>query len=42
MRRILTDRQEARYGDFKAFVALNVEPFAKQWDQEQRIPDSVI
>jgi len=38
----LTDRQEARYRDFKAFVALNVEPFAGQWDREQRIPDSVI
>jgi alkylation response protein AidB-like acyl-CoA dehydrogenase len=42
MEHALTDQQKARREDFKAFVTLNVEPFAKQWDREQRIPDSVI
>src|SRR5258706_5543022 len=42
MRHLLTDEQERRHKDFKAFVALNVEPFAGQWDREQRIPDAVI
>jgi alkylation response protein AidB-like acyl-CoA dehydrogenase len=42
MRHLLTDQQEARQKEFKAFVALNVEPFAEQWDREQRIPDSAI
>jgi len=42
MRHVLTDPQKARHEDFKAFVALNVEPFARQWDREQRIPDPVI
>ena len=42
MRHLLTDQQEVRHKDFKAFVTLNVEPFAEQWDREQRIPDSVI
>lgn len=39
---LLTDQQEVRHKDFKEFVTLNVEPFAERWDQEQRIPDSVI
>jgi alkylation response protein AidB-like acyl-CoA dehydrogenase len=38
----LTDRQEARHGEFKAFTASNVEPFAGEWDREQRLPDSAI
>jgi alkylation response protein AidB-like acyl-CoA dehydrogenase len=42
MRHLLTDQQEVRHKDFKAFVTLNVEPFAERWDREQRIPDSVI
>jgi alkylation response protein AidB-like acyl-CoA dehydrogenase len=42
MRHLLTDEQERRHKDFKAFVTLNVEPFAGQWDREQRIPDVVI
>ena len=41
-RHLLTDAQGARHGEFKTFVALNVEPFAEQWDREQSIPDSVI
>jgi alkylation response protein AidB-like acyl-CoA dehydrogenase len=39
---LLTERQEARHGEFKEFAASNVEPFAGQWDREQRLPDSVI
>ncbi len=42
MRGVSADQSEARHKDFKAFVALNVEPFAERWDREQRIPDSVI
>jgi alkylation response protein AidB-like acyl-CoA dehydrogenase len=42
MRHLLTDPQEARQKEFKEFVSLNVEPFADQWDREQRVPDSVI
>ena len=41
-RHLLTDAQGARHGEFKTFVALNVEPFAEQWDREQSIPDYVI
>jgi glutaryl-CoA dehydrogenase (non-decarboxylating) len=39
---LLTDQQAIRHKEFKAFVSLNVEPFAERWDREQRIPDSVI
>jgi len=42
MQHLLTDQQKARHAEFKKFVALNVEPFAEQWDREQGIPDSVI
>jgi alkylation response protein AidB-like acyl-CoA dehydrogenase len=42
MRHLLTDVQKARHEDFKRFVALNVEPFAEQWDRDQKIPDSAI
>lgn len=42
MRHLLTDEQEVRHKDFKEFVILNVEPFAEQWDRDERIPDSVI
>jgi alkylation response protein AidB-like acyl-CoA dehydrogenase len=42
MQHLLTDQQEARYLEFKDFVALNVEPFAEAWDREQGIPDLVI
>ena len=38
----LTDGQEARHRDFAEFAASNVEPFAEQWDREQRLPDSVV
>jgi len=42
MRHLLTDQQMARHTEFKDFVALNVEPFAEAWDQEQKIPDHVV
>ena len=42
MRHLLTEQQEVRHKDFKAFVSLNVEPFAEQWDREQLIPNSTL
>lgn len=42
MQQLLTDSQKGKREEFKAFVTLNVDPFAEQWDRDQRIPDSVI
>jgi glutaryl-CoA dehydrogenase (non-decarboxylating) len=42
MQHLLTDQQKAKHTEFKNFVALNVQPFAEQWDRAQRIPDCVI
>ena len=42
MQQLLTHSQKGKHEEFKTFVTLNVEPFAEQWDREQRIPDSVI
>jgi alkylation response protein AidB-like acyl-CoA dehydrogenase len=42
MRQLLTDSQKGKHEEFKTFVKLNVEPFAEQWDRDQRIPSSVI
>src|ERR1700687_3349175 len=42
MQYLLTQQQKVRHGDFKAFVNQNVEPFAEQWDRQQKIPESVI
>jgi alkylation response protein AidB-like acyl-CoA dehydrogenase len=42
MQQLLTDAQKRRQEEFKAFVRLEVEPFAEQWDREQRLPDSVL
>jgi alkylation response protein AidB-like acyl-CoA dehydrogenase len=39
---LLTDSQKARYQEFKEFVASNVEPFAEQWDRDQKHPPSII
>jgi glutaryl-CoA dehydrogenase (non-decarboxylating) len=41
MQQLLTDTQ-ARHEEFQTFVARHVEPFAWEWDRDQRIPDSVI
>jgi glutaryl-CoA dehydrogenase (non-decarboxylating) len=38
----LTDEQQGRYNEFKAFVAGSVEPYAQQWDKDQMIPDSAL
>ena len=42
MQHLLTDEQKAKHAEFKNLVSLNVEPFANEWDREQRIPDSAI
>jgi alkylation response protein AidB-like acyl-CoA dehydrogenase len=42
MQYLSTEEQKARHGNFKAFVKENVEPFAEEWDREQKIPESVI
>jgi alkylation response protein AidB-like acyl-CoA dehydrogenase len=42
MQYLLTDQQRAKQETFKAFVEENVEPFAEEWDREQKIPESVI
>jgi len=39
---LLTGAQKGRHEEFKSFVRLDVEPFAEQWDREQRLPESVI
>ena len=38
----LTDSQRARQEEFSAFAALEVAPFAADWDREQQIPRRVI
>src|SRR3979490_1884943 len=42
MQHLLTEEQKAKHTEFKNFVSLNVEPFANEWDREERIPDPVI
>jgi len=42
MQQLLTDAQKSKHEEFRTFVRLNVEPFAEQWDRDQRIPDSVM
>ena len=39
---LLTDQQKSRFESFNEFVAASVEPFAGDWDREQRIPPSVV
>jgi len=36
MQQLLTDSQRGKHEEFKTFVRLNVEPFAEQWDRDQR------
>src|SRR6267143_6877500 len=38
----LPDAHKARYEEFKTFVARHVEPFAEQWDREQRLPEAIL
>ena len=42
MRRWLTEAQQARYAEFKRFVAENVEPFAEDWERSQQLPSELI
>jgi len=42
MQRLLTEQQRARQRDFQAFVSENVEPFAEEWDREQKAPETAI
>src|SRR5687767_12197495 len=42
MQQLLTDAQKGRQEEFKSFVRLEVQPFAEQWDREQRLPNSVL
>jgi glutaryl-CoA dehydrogenase (non-decarboxylating) len=42
MQRLLTEQQKARQRDFQAFVSENVEPFAEQWDREQKVPECAV
>jgi len=42
MQQLLIEEQRARHEEFKTFVRTEVEPFAQQWDQEQKLPDSIL
>jgi len=42
MEQALADVHKARHEEFKTFVAHNVEPFAEQWDREQKFPEPVV
>src|SRR5690349_20787320 len=42
MQQVMSDLHKRRHEEFKAFVATNVDPFAEQWDREQRLPDSIL
>jgi len=42
MRGWLTEAQQARYAEFKRFVAENVEPFAEEWERSQQLPAEVL
>jgi alkylation response protein AidB-like acyl-CoA dehydrogenase len=42
VRHLLSKEQQARYAEFKQFVAAHVEPFADDWEREQALPGEVI
>ena len=42
MQFLLTEEQKASHENFKAFVRGNVEPFAEEWDREEKVPHSAI
>ncbi|MFY9908191.1 MAG: acyl-CoA dehydrogenase family protein [Candidatus Sulfotelmatobacter sp.] len=42
MQFLLTEEQKTSHENFKAFVRGNVEPFAEEWDREEKIPHSAI
>jgi len=42
VRRWLTEAQQARYSEFQRFVALNLEPFAEEWERSQTLPAEML
>ncbi|GIN99872.1 acyl-CoA dehydrogenase family protein [Brevibacillus laterosporus] len=42
MNNLLTAKQKAHYDQFLAFAEEHVEPYANQWDREERIPRDII
>src|SRR5689334_5449269 len=42
MRQLLTEERGARHEEFKVFVRAEVEPFAREWDREQKLPASIL
>lgn len=42
MHNLLTAKQKAHYDQFLAFAEEQVEPYANQWDREERIPREII
>jgi glutaryl-CoA dehydrogenase (non-decarboxylating) len=42
VRYFLREEQQARYAEFKRFVALHVEPFADEWELQQSLPAEII
>ncbi len=42
MQSSLTRQQQDKYEEFKTFARENVEPFAEEWDREQKFPESAV
>jgi alkylation response protein AidB-like acyl-CoA dehydrogenase len=42
MEQAMADVHGARHKEFKTFVAGHVEPFAEEWDREQRLPEAIL
>ncbi|MCR8982787.1 acyl-CoA dehydrogenase family protein [Brevibacillus laterosporus] len=42
MLNLLTAKQKAHYDQFLAFAEEHVEPYANQWDLDERIPQDII
>ncbi len=42
MQNVLNDKQRERYAEFTAFVSKHVEPHARDWDRNQRVPAAAI
>ena len=42
MNAFLTREQNSKYAEFQEFAAAHVEPFAGEWDREQKIPGSAV
>jgi alkylation response protein AidB-like acyl-CoA dehydrogenase len=39
---LLNQKQQEKYAEFQQFAKANVEPFAREWDSAQQIPESAI